>query len=120
MNFFNVKINNMKLKQLISEIAQLEYAPSGIRTNTKQATSMEKSIINAVSKAFATSSDLQQKFNLNKEPPYDVEVRTVKPNFEITLNPEDGSKKFVGTYPMSQVAKYLNNPKGMANFLLQH
>ena len=119
MNFLTVKINNMKLKQLISEIAQLEYAPSGIRTDTKQATFMEKSIINAVSKAFATSPDLQQKFNLDKEPP-DVEVRTVKPNFEITLNPEDGSKKFVGTYPMSQVAKYLNNPKGMANFLLQH
>lgn len=103
----------MKFNQAIHEMAQFEFGPRGTKRETASANALEIAIV----KAFEISPELKLKFGAEQEP-FDIQITKQGPNFRIVSNPEDGSKSSTATYPMTYLAKYIGNPKGMAMVLL--
>jgi hypothetical protein len=108
----------MKFKTILKEMAQVEYSDEkGVQVDNEQANALEFSIAKAIGRAFESSEELRNKFKLNHLP-YDVQVTKEGSTFKLTFNPEDGSSPESRVYPMSYLAKYINNPKMMASVLL--
>lgn len=107
----------MKFNQAIHEMAQFEFGPRGTKRETASANALEIAIVKAIEKAFEISPELKAKFGAEQEP-FDIQITKQGPNFRIVSNPEDGSKSSTATYPMTYLAKYIGNPKGMAMVLL--
>ncbi len=106
------------LDKLINEMAELEYSKEkGVEF--VNGSSFENKFIKAINDAFNYSEELRSFFDIEAEP-YDIQLEKIEGNLRITLNPEHGQKKIIGLFPWSYVGKYLNNPKGMANFLLMN
>lgn len=106
------------LEKLINEMAELEYSKEkGV--DFVGGSDFENRFIKAISSAFDYSKELRSLFDVEASP-YDIQLEKIEGNLRITLNPEHGQKKIVGLFPWSYVGKYLNNPKGMADFLLMN
>ena len=108
----------MNIKSILNELAQIEYSSSGNKTNLTS-NAFEDSIIKTIEKAFSLSTKLSKMFDVQDEV-YDIEVKKIGSTIEITMNPEHGERKTVGTYPMMYVGKYINKPQEMASFLLMN
>lgn len=108
----------IKPKSKVNEMAELEYSQDkGI--NFIGGSDFENKFIKSIGDAFDYSKELRRLFDIEAKP-YDIQLEKIEGNLQITLNPEHGQKKKVGLFPWSYVGKYLNNPKGMADFLLMN
>ena len=107
----------MKLNKILSEIAQVEYSDAGVKSDTKSSSAIENVFVKAIERAFLVSQELKQKYQKN-ESPFDIQISKIGPNIKIVFNPEDGSKQNVGTFPMEYLSKYIKDPNGLANVLL--
>lgn len=108
----------MIIQKMINEMAQLEYSTEkGIHSS--DGTGFENKFIEAIKAAFNYSEKLRSIFDVETQP-YDIQLERIEGNLRIMLNPEHGQKTKIGLFPWSYVGKYLNNPKGMADFLLMN
>lgn len=108
----------MKIKNILSELAQIEYSSSGIKTRLSS-NAIEDSILKTIEQSISMNPKLTKMFNIQDEI-YDLEVEKIGSTVKISMNPENGEKRTVGTFPMMYVGKYINKPKEMASFLLMN
>lgn len=106
----------MNIKSVLNELAQIEHSIS--RNKIKLDSDVfENSIIKTIEKAFSVNTKLSRMFDVYDDV-YDIEVKKMGSTIEITMNPEHGEKRTVGTYPIMYISKYINKPEEMASFLL--
>jgi len=108
----------MKLKQILSELAQLEYSSTKGSQKQLSQSGIENKFLETVEAAIAANPELQKMFDVEQEP-YDVQLERQGGNIKIILNPEHGQKQSIATFPMSYLSKYFNNPKGLISLLLK-
>jgi len=115
---YNINLLEAQKRFEIQEMAQIEYS-SEKGVHSSNGTNFENKFIDAIKAAFDYSKELRDLFDAEMEP-YDIQLEKIEGNLKITLNPENGQKRKIGLFPWSYVGKYLNDPKGMADFLLMN
>ena len=106
------------MKNILNELAQIEYSSSGIKTILSSNT-IENKILKTILQAISTNSKLSKMFNIQDDI-YDFEVEKIGSIVKITMNPENGLKKDIGSFPLMYISKYIDKPKEMASFLLSN
>lgn len=102
-------------------MASLEYSSKrGFQTgksNHPKFSNIEDAVIKSIGNAFEASPQLQEMYGVFDNI-HDIEITINDSIVDISLHPENGNKSSLGHFPLSYVSKYINNPKGMASFLM--